>query len=109
MPAYSGYRLTFTNGTTARINVASVEFSDLGVKVGEAVPELSISGAGRVDVRTNNLVDTPEIGAVAALNSVSGSWSLGKCNNGFGNGDQAAPGGSQTKNGAENNTSGNAK
>lgn len=70
MPAYSGYKVTFNNGSTGRVNIAWVELSDLGIAPGSLVRELVVGATGDAVTDVNNLVSSPEIAAIAALHDV---------------------------------------
>lgn len=69
-PEYTGYKTTFANGETGRINIAWLDLSDLGVLDGQLVTELAIGATGSEATDINNAVSSPEIAAVAALHNV---------------------------------------
>jgi hypothetical protein len=69
-PTYSGYKTTFSSGDTARVNIAWVDLSDLGIVEGDLVTRLVIGATGSIQTNINNATSSPEIAAIAAINNV---------------------------------------
>jgi hypothetical protein len=69
-PTYSGYKTTFNNGSTGRVNIAWVDLSDLGIVAGDLVTRLVIGATGSIQTDVNNATTSPEIAAIAAINNV---------------------------------------
>jgi hypothetical protein len=77
MPEYTGYRTTFSNGETARVNVVWLDLSALGVQDGESVSQLVIGATGDGETTVNNTSSSPEIAAVGAIRSIPEPSTLG--------------------------------
>ncbi|MEW5769021.1 MAG: PEP-CTERM sorting domain-containing protein [Pseudomonadota bacterium] len=69
-PVYTGYKTTFSNGSTGKVNIAWLDLSVLGVGNDALVTELLIGATGSLATDVNNSVSSPEIAAVAAINNV---------------------------------------
>jgi len=69
-PIYTGFKTTFNNGGTGRVNIAWVDLTDLGIADGGLVHELLIGATGSVATEENNAVSSPEIAGVAAIHNV---------------------------------------
>lgn len=66
-PMYTGYSFSFSNGATARINMALIDLSDLGVMAGDSVTSLALAGTGSLSTSINDADGSPEIAVIGAL------------------------------------------